>query len=155
MKEEILKKERTINLIQNGTVIDHIDSDTVFKIVRILNLESSNDEVLIGVNMMSHQFQRKGIIKIENRYLSKEDVDKISIFSSNATINIIKNYAVVEKYKVEIPKVVDRVLKCSNPNCVTNLEGTPTRFVLHKKEPLTFICKFCERRLLKNDLELL
>jgi len=154
MKKENTKKERTISLIKEGTVIDHIDSDAVFKIVRILDLENSKNQVTIGVNMRSKQIGNKGIIKIESRYLSKEDVDKISLFSPHATINHIKDYEVEKKHKVELPEEIDRVLKCNNPNCVTNLEGAPTKFVLHKKEPLTYICRYCERRMLKEDIEL-
>lgn len=145
----------TITKIKNGTVIDHLDPETVYQIVRILDLENFHDQVTIGINMMSPQLKRKGIIKIENRFLNKSDVDKISLFSPNATINLIKEYEVDKKYKVEIPNQVDNVLKCNNPNCVTNLENEKTMFILHKKEPLEFICKYCERRLLKDDLEVI
>ena len=136
-------------------MIDHIDPDTVFKIVKILDLENCHDQVTIGINMMSPLLKRKGLIKIENRYLDKSDVDKISLFSPNATINLIKDYEVDTKFKVEIPDQVDNVLKCNNPNCVTNLENEKTLFILHKKQPLEFICKYCERRLLKEDLEVI
>ena len=147
------KKERTISLIKEGTVIDHLDPESVFKIARILDLENCNDQVTIGINMKSPQHKRKGIIKIENRYLTKEDVDKISLFSPYATINIIRDYEVDEKFRVDIPKQVENVLRCNNPNCITNLEGERTLFVLHSEDPLEFICKYCERRLLKEDME--
>jgi aspartate carbamoyltransferase regulatory subunit len=147
--------ERTISLIKDGTVIDHLDPDSVFKIAKILDLDLCHDQVTIGINMRSPHLNRKGIIKIENRFLTKEDVDKISLFSPKATINLIKDYEVDKKFKVEIPKQVDNVLKCANPKCITNIEGEKTIFLLHKKEPLEFICKFCERRLLKDDLEII
>ena len=148
-------KKQTITKIEHGTVIDHLDADTVFKIVRILNLKNCRDQVTIGMNMRSPQIKRKGIIKIENMFLTKEDVDKISLFSPHATINLIKDYEVDKKFEVEIPKRVSNVLKCNNPNCVTNLENERTLFILHKESPLEFICRFCERRLLKDDLEVI
>jgi aspartate carbamoyltransferase regulatory subunit len=155
MSETNNRKERTISLIKDGTVIDHLDPESVFKIAKILNLEHCPDQVTIGINMRSPHFGRKGIIKLENLYLSKEDVDKISLFSPNATINLIKDYSINEKFKVEIPQKVDNVLRCNNPNCVTNLESEKTTFLLHKKDPLEFICKFCERRLFKEDLNVI
>ncbi|MFH1515750.1 MAG: aspartate carbamoyltransferase regulatory subunit [bacterium] len=155
MTKDESSKKQIITKIKHGTVIDHLDADTVFKIVRILNLEKCTDQVTIGVNMRSSQINRKGIIKIENMFLSKEDVDKISLFSPHATINLIKDYEVDQKFEVEIPQKVSNVLKCNNPKCVTNLENERTLFILHKKSPLEFICKFCERRLLKNDLEVI
>ena len=144
-----------INKIRNGTVIDHLDSDAVFQIVKILDLENFHDQVTIGINMSSPQKKKKGIIKIENRFLNKSDVDLISLFSPDATINLIKGYEVDKKFKVGIPETVESILKCANPNCITNLEDEQTMFTLHKKEPLEFICKYCERRLLKEDLEVI
>lgn len=154
-KEIDNKKERIISLIKEGTVIDHIDSDQVFQIVRILELETCHDQLTIGVNMRSKTHGRKGIIKIENRFLSKEDVDRISLFSPHATISLIHNFVVDKKFRVEIPQQVMNVLKCNNRNCITNIEHEKTHFVLHKKEPLEFICKHCERRLLKDDMEVI
>lgn len=144
-----------INKIRNGTVIDHLDPDAVFKIVRILDLENFHDQVTIGINMISPQLKKKGIIKIENRYLNKSDVDKISLFSPDTTINLIKEYEVEKKFKLGIPETIENVLKCNNPNCITNIEEEKTFFILHKKKPLEFICRYCERRLLKEDLEVI
>ncbi|MCR5190658.1 MAG: aspartate carbamoyltransferase regulatory subunit, partial [Bacteroidales bacterium] len=34
------KKELVVSAIENGTVIDHIPSDKLFQVIRILHLES-------------------------------------------------------------------------------------------------------------------
>ncbi|RUM45057.1 MAG: hypothetical protein DSY35_01285 [Desulfurobacterium sp.] len=62
------------------------------------------------------------------RELKEEEVNKISLISPRATINIIRDYEVVEKRKVEIPEIVEGVLKCANPNCITNFENVTTKF---------------------------
>ena len=147
------KTERTISMINDGTVIDHLDPTTVFEIVSLLNLDDCHDQITIGINMKSNKIGRKGMIKIENHYLSKKDVDKISLFSPHATISLIKDYEIKEKFQVEIPKCIENVLKCNNPNCITNIEGERTSFSLYREEPLELRCKFCERHLLKKDLE--
>ena len=45
------KKELVVSAIDNGTVIDHIPANEIYKVVKILNLDSYNDEVLIGTNL--------------------------------------------------------------------------------------------------------
>ena len=148
-----MKKSRTISLIQNGTVIDHIEPEAVFKIVKILGIDKCDDQVTVGNNLKSKYFGRKGIIKVENVFLSKEDVNKISIISPHVSINIIEDYQVTKKFKVEIPESVEGIIACQNPNCVTNVEGIRTRFNIITKEPLALFCNYCERSMLRDDIE--
>ena len=148
-----MKKSRTISLIQNGTVIDHIEPEAVFKIVKILGIDKCDDQVTVGNNLKSKYFGRKGIIKVENVFLSKEDVNKISIISPHVSINIIEDYQVTKKFKVEIPESVEGIIACQNPNCVTNVEGIRTRFKIITKEPLALFCNYCERSMLRDDIE--
>jgi aspartate carbamoyltransferase regulatory subunit len=63
---------------------------------------------------------RKDIVKIENRELRTEEVDRIALIAPQAKINIIRDYRVVEKKGVEIPKILRGVVRCPNPGCITN-----------------------------------
>ena len=76
---------------------------------------------------------------------------------SNTVIrkNIIKNYSVREKIKVKTPDVIDNVVKCSNPVCITNNEQVATKFYVAKKDPLKIKCHYCERIMGKADLEII
>ena len=47
------KRELVVSAIENGTVIDHIPAGEVYKVVKILNLDMYEDEVLIGTNLSS------------------------------------------------------------------------------------------------------
>ena len=42
------KKELAVSALRNGTVIDHIPSNALFKAVRILGLEDCDKAVTIG-----------------------------------------------------------------------------------------------------------
>ena len=64
------KKELVVSAIDNGTVIDHIPANEIYKVVKILNLDKYNDEVLIGTNLSSKKFGKKGIIKVKNKFLN-------------------------------------------------------------------------------------
>ncbi len=142
-----MSKELKVKKIKNGTVIDHIPPGRAMDIIKMLDIDLKDNTVLIAVNVNSSKMGRKDIIKIEGKTLSREEVDKVSIVAPEATVNIIKDYEVVKKFKVKPPKVVEEVIKCPNPNCVTNDEREPvgTRFVLESEDPLVYRCEYCER----------
>ncbi len=150
-KEE-LKRELNISAIDEGTVIDHIPTDATFKVAEILQLEKHNGVVSIATNLQSKRIGKKGIVKVGGKSLTQEEVNKIAIVAPDATVNIIKNYNVKEKIKVKAPDVIDDVVKCSNPVCVTNSEKISTRFYVVKKDPLKIKCHYCERGMGKEDL---
>jgi aspartate carbamoyltransferase regulatory subunit len=150
------KATRTISQIERGTVIDHIDPHVVFQVVRILEIDDQVEEtVTVGTNLRSNVLGKKGIIKISNRFLTQDDVDKLSVVSPNATVSIIEDYVVKEKYKVKIPEKVEGIIRCPNSNCVTNTEDWPTRFRVIEHEPLTLFCTYCERFVRKDEIEIL
>ena len=59
-----LKKELKVAALENGTVIDHIPSDKLFKVVEILNLPNLDKAITIGNNLTSKHAENKGIIKV-------------------------------------------------------------------------------------------
>ena len=149
------KKELSISAIREGTVIDHIPGDATFKVAEILNLDHHSSTVTIAANLQSRSMGTKGIIKIEGKFLTQDEVNKIAIIAPDATVNIIKNYEVKEKIKVKSPDVVDNVVRCSNPVCITNNEPISTKFYVVKKDPLKIKCHYCERYMGKEDLEII
>lgn len=150
-----MKKELSVSAIKEGTVIDHIPSNATLKVVDILDLKGVRSIISIATNLNSKSMGKKGIIKIGCKNLTKEEVDKIALIAPNATVNIIKNYDVKEKIKVSIPSIINRIIKCSNPNCVTNNEKVTTKFYVLNKDPLKVRCNYCERDMDKEDILLL
>ncbi len=148
------KKELKISAINYGTVIDHIPSDSVFKVASILGLDRHDGIVSIATNLPSRRIEKKGIIKVGDKILTKEQVDKIAIIAPEATLNLIKNYNVVEKTKVVLHDYVEGIIKCSNPKCVTNNEPAKTKFYILKKIPLKVKCHYCERVMNSEDIEI-
>ncbi len=152
---EELKMELKISAIDDGTVIDHIPTDATFKVVEILDLENHSGIVSIATNLQSKSIGKKGIVKVGGKSLTQDEVNKIAIVAPEATVNIIKNYDVKEKIKVKTPEVIENVVKCSNPICITNNEQIPTRFYIAKKDPLKIKCHYCERSMGKDDIEII
>ena len=140
------KRELVVSAIENGTVIDHIPGGEVYKVVKILNLDMYEDEVLIGTNLSSKKYGKKGIIKVKNKFFAETDVNKVALIAPNATLIIIKDYEVVEKRHLSIPDTIKQIVKCINPNCITNIEDNiETNFRVVDNEPLKLQCHYCEK----------
>lgn len=152
---EGINREQKISAIEEGTVIDHIPTDATFKVVEILDLANQKGIVSIATNLQSKKLGKKGIIKVGGKSLTQDEVNKIAIVAPDATVNIIKNYNVREKIKVITPDVIENVMKCSNPVCITNNEQVATKFYVAKKDPLKIKCHYCERSMGKEDIEII
>lgn len=147
------KKELVVPAIENGTVIDHIPTEVVYKVVHILGLEDYKDEVLIGTYLQSGKLGRKGIIKIKNKHFTKDEVSKVALVAPFVTVITIKDYRVIEKFSTEIPDHIENFIKCANPKCITNFEDIPTQFDVVDKENLKLSCHYCEKFTTKETMK--
>lgn len=141
-------KELIVSKIKDGTVIDHIPAGRALAVLRILGITGKEGlRVALVMNVESEKLGRKDIVKIEGRELTPDEVDVISAVAPTATINIVKDYEVVKKYKVRPPRAIKGKFKCRNPNCITNQhrENVTTSFILVKSDPPTFACEYCGR----------
>lgn len=132
-----------ISAIENGTVIDHIAGGEALTVLRILGITGSTSEcVSVATNVTSNALGKKDVVKIENRELKDEEVDRIALITPGATINIIRDKRVVEKKGVAIPDILVGVLQCPNPCCITNTnEPVPSRFLVQGHR---LVCAYCD-----------
>lgn len=142
-------KELKVTPIKNGTVIDHIDPGMALKVLKIIGVvgEEVNSTVSVVMHVSSSKTGFKDIVKIEDRELLPTQVDKIAMISPNVTINIIRNYKVVDKFKPKLPEILTGLVRCANPNCISNQEREPvlTKFVVVSKSPPKVRCLYCQR----------
>lgn len=150
MSETILH----VSKIRNGTVIDHITGGHALDVIKILGITGKEKKIItIAINVPSKRFKLKDIVKIEGRELKPEEVHKIALLAPHATINIIRNYKVVDKQRVKLPKVIHDILKCANPACVTNSnEPVKPKFYVVSEEPLMLKCHYCGYIMEKNEM---
>ncbi len=143
MNSDKYREGLLINAIQNGTVIDHITGGEALTVLRILGITGSTSEcVSVATNVVSNALGTKDVVKIENRELLDEEVDRIALIAPGATINIIRNRRVVEKKGVFIPEKLIGVLQCPNPCCITNTnEPIQSRFSVQESR---LICEYCD-----------
>ena len=137
--------------IENGTVIDHIPSEKTYQVAQLLDLAHMKTPVTIGYNLRSKKLGTKGIIKIEDKWFTDEEISRLSVVAPNVVLNIIKDYKVTEKKTVRTPDDIIGIVKCNNPKCITNNEPMPTHF--HVQAGM-LTCHYCEKEQDINNVEL-
>ncbi|MCW4045123.1 MAG: aspartate carbamoyltransferase regulatory subunit [Candidatus Bathyarchaeota archaeon] len=143
-----------VSKIHDGTVIDHICGGYGLEVVKILGITGREGRVLtIGVNVPSRRFGVKDVLKVEGRVLNASEVNRIALVAPHATINIIRDFRVVEKLVVKLPRVIEGLVRCVNPACVSN-SGEPVvaRFYVECEEPLLLKCHYCGSLLERADV---
>ena len=148
-------KELKVAALRNGTVIDHIPADKLYKVVSILHLETCEHQITIGNNLDSAKVGKKGIIKISDRAFLEDETNKIALIAPNAKINIIRDFAVVEKRPLCLPEEIREIVQCANPNCITNHQPVTTRFhVLNNDGEIMLKCHYCEREVRRDEAKI-
>ena len=149
------KRTLRVSKIKNGTVIDHISKGHALNVIKILGINGRGGGVVtIAMNVPSGKLGVKDIVKIEGRELNPEEVDKIALIAPHATINIIRNYRVVEKQRVKLPSIIHGIIKCTNPSCISNNVNEPVKpiFYVESEEPLRLRCHYCGHIMKKEDV---
>jgi aspartate carbamoyltransferase, regulatory subunit len=151
----VKKTELQVAALKNGTAIDHIPSEQLFKVVSLLGIQKLTTPVTIGYNLDSKKMGKKGILKIADKFFEENEINRIALIAPSVKLNIIRDYEVVEKKVVHLPDELVGIIKCNNPKCITNNEPMKTHFKLIDKENLTLKCQYCELKTKKEDITLL
>jgi aspartate carbamoyltransferase regulatory subunit len=149
------KKELQVAALKNGTVIDHIPTEQLFKVVSLLGIEYLKTPVTIGYSLDSKKMGKKGILKIADKFFEQDEINRISLIAPSVKLNIIRDYEVVEKKLVYLPDALAGIVKCNNPKCITNHEPMKTRFTVIDRENVTLQCHYCEMKTKKEEIVLL
>ena len=140
------RKELVVSALENGTVLDHIPAENVYKALDLLDLKGVESQITIGINLASKLHGKKGIIKIADKFFEDEDLNKLALIAPKATVNVIKDFKVVEKKTLETPAEVVGIAKCKNPKCVTNHQPIKTKFAtIQDGDKISLKCHYCEK----------
>jgi len=152
--KNIPRKELKVSAIENGTVIDHIPSENVFQVLKMLNLKNIGSQITVGINLESKKFGKKGILKVSGKYFEIEEINKIALVAPSATLIEIKNYEVVSKKNISIPNKIMKFVKCFNPNCITNHENITSKFdvINEEGEEVKLHCTYCDKITKKENI---
>ncbi len=148
-----MAKTLSVSAIKNGTVIDHIPAGQALKILRLLNIITHKNRATLGLNLSSKSLGLKDLIKIENRSLTDNEANEITVFAPKATINLIENFEIAKKITTRLPESISGVFNCPNPTCITTIEAIKTHFYLEEySKQIKLTCKYCEKQFDRDQL---
>ena len=142
-------RELKITPIKNGTVIDHIANGLALEVLKIIGIQSLDKDstVSVALHVRSNKLGWKDIVKVENMELSPRTVNAIALVSPTATISIIREFKVREKRPVDLPERILGILRCPNPNCISNQpEPIESEFEVSQRRPVVLTCVYCDRQ---------
>lgn len=135
--------------LNEGIVLDHIHAGGAMEIYNYLQLEKLDCSVAIIKNARSNKMGRKDIIKIDGPI--NLDFDMLAVLDPNITIDVIKDGAIIEKRKLNMPEHVTNIIRCKNPRCITSMEQElPHRFKLTNRQKGVYRCEYCEQSFRQN-----
>lgn len=140
--------------LRSGTVIDRLEAGTALVCLGLLG-GPGDGVVTVGVNLPSKTLGRKDILKLENRVLTAAQMARLALFGPSATVSVIEEFRVVRKIPLELPAVLDGVLSCPNPSCITHHDPVVARVRVEVRDPLRLRCHYCERRIRRDEIRLL
>ena len=143
-----------VRRIKDGTVVDHIENGKALIVLRVLDITGREGNVVtVALNVPSSKHVKKDIIKVENKFLEKVETDKLALIAPHATINIIRDYKLIEKRKINLLDSIIGIFDCPNLNCVTNSEEDIRSTIdIIDKEKILLRCKYCARTITIDEI---
>jgi len=126
-------------------VIDHITAGQALNVLKILGIYGRQRPLsALLMNVPSGFLGSKDIVKVEDRELEEEEVEQDFTHCAKCHNQYIRDFEVIEKYRVDLPERLDGVVKCDNPNCISNTnEPVISKFMVNKK-PVELRCIYCD-----------
>ena len=145
------KSDMIVDRIENGIVIDHMTPGKSLIVMDLLNISghdflNSNRVIAVAMNVRSSEKGKKDVLKISDFELPAELKERLGLLIPEATLNIIRNFEVIEKSPFKLPKTIIG-LNCPSDSCITNLrENVEKEFTVQQtKQLVTLKCKFCDQ----------
>ncbi|MDP2843159.1 aspartate carbamoyltransferase regulatory subunit [uncultured Acetobacterium sp.] len=132
-----------VSKLKKGIIIDHIEAGHGFEIYKELHLNDIDDVVVLLKNIPSKKMKQKDLIKIETDM--QIDMTVLGLIDPNVTINFVKNGELYKKISLTLPKVVNGIMTCKNPRCITQYEDVKDiQFFLVNEEKKQYRCEYCD-----------
>ncbi|WP_026395259.1 aspartate carbamoyltransferase regulatory subunit [Acetobacterium malicum] len=132
-----------VSKLKKGIIIDHIEAGHGFEIYKELHLNDIDDVVVLLKNIPSKKMKQKDLIKIETDM--QIDMTVLGLIDPNVTINFVKNGELYKKISLTLPKVVNGIMTCKNPRCITQYEDVKEiKFFLVNEDKKQYRCEYCD-----------
>ena len=131
-----------VSKIKKGIVLDHIEAGRAHVLYKALELDKVTDPVVLMQNIFSTSMGKKDLIKIETDY--DLDFTVLGLIAPHTTVK--EDGERVKKIRMEMPELVEDVLTCKNPRCITNSEREVPghKFFLYDRDKKEYKCEYCD-----------
>jgi aspartate carbamoyltransferase regulatory subunit len=153
MNTHLDANQLVIDRISNGIVVDHIPAGMALAVLKILGVEQQKFlnkgniiAVAINVRTLKRPEQRKDVLKIQNFELKKIHEVRLGLIVPGSSLNIVKDYKIMEKRKITLPRYIVG-LSCPSSSCITNQreDATQTFDIVYLEDNIPFMrCRYCE-----------
>jgi aspartate carbamoyltransferase catalytic subunit len=148
----VIKPRRTEFSIRpirdNGVVVDHVKAYQEEMLVRILGVRERKDIYRAGtVKSMRRPGAVKGILMIENREFTDDELRAIAAVSPGCRVNIIKGGQVVRKVQLKLPARISGIpqIACPNKGCITHAAHQESVApVMVRRGEHSVSCEYCD-----------
>jgi len=142
--------------LDNGTLIDHINAGKGKDVLKVLALPEDT-QLIYAHNLRSSRYGKKDVLGFTNRELNEQELNKVGLVAPEATINVIKDQKVMKKGTVILPTVIENLVVCPNPRCITSAqhnEHVHQKMIVESHDPLVLRCHYCELPIKREEIVL-
>ncbi|MBR1856809.1 MAG: aspartate carbamoyltransferase regulatory subunit [Oribacterium sp.] len=141
----------TVDGIENGIVLDHIEAGKAMLVYKYLHLDKLDSQVALIQNCSSRKMGKKDIVKISEDL--DIDLDVLGYIDPGITVNYIKDGKRVDKKTLQLPETLTNVLKCKNPRCIISVEQElPQVFKIVDRTKALYRCMYCDTIVRSEEL---
>ena len=148
--------EHMVYRLDNGTLIDHINAGKGKDVLKVLALPEDT-QLIYAHNLRSSRYGKKDVLGFTNRELNEQELNKVGLVAPEATINVIKDQKVMKKGTVILPTVIENLVVCPNPRCITSAqhnEHVHQKMIVESHDPLVLRCHYCELPIKREEIVL-
>lgn len=136
-----------VTSITDGIIIDHVPAGRALRALELLGIDPRHTRLALIMNTDSLTLGTKDIVKMEGDV--EIDLDILALVAPGATVNVVRNGAIVSKSTPQLPEHVTNVISCVNPRCITTVErGIKQQFhrvhTADKGQTVHYRCDYCD-----------
>ncbi len=141
---------------ENGIVVDHVGPFLEEALVRILRIRERRDVYRAAtVKSVRRPGTIKGMLMIEDRELTSDELRAIATVSPGCRVNIVSGGQVESKMELRLPDTIEGIpgMTCPNKGCITRSEHQESVDpIMHRIGEDRVRCHYCDQIMPSADM---
>jgi aspartate carbamoyltransferase catalytic subunit len=141
---------------KNGVVVDHLLPYSEERLIRVLKVRERRNVYRGGtVRSLSRPEVIKGMLMIEDREFSDDELRAIAAVSPGCRVNTIREGKVEQKVRLRLPYEISgiRQISCTNKNCITHTvhqESVDPKMIRTSSDRVR--CAYCDQMMQSAEM---